>query len=304
MVSAQTKLVSAKRRHMTLGLILVYLFVGLFAFACLYPFLMVISGSLTSRGEAALHGFRLIPRQPTFASYETLFVNSTAIVNGYKVTLFVTVVGTFMSLMVNSMMGYVLARKQMKFRRVLNFYVLFTMLFNGGMVPWYIICTRYLHLQNNIWAMIVPMMASPWYVFLIRNYFHSIPEELYESARIDGASDFLIFRKIYLRLATPVLATVTLFTALGYWNDWWLGLMLIERSELQPLQMLLRTIIANIQFLQTMESSPQVQQLLASIPSDAVRMALVIITTGPIMFLYPFVQRYFVKGIMIGAVKG
>lgn len=304
MVSAQTKIAAIKRKHMSPGLILVYLFVGLFAFACLYPFLMVISGSLTSRGEAALHGFRLIPRQITFAAYETLFVNSTAIVNGYKVTLFVTVIGTFLSLMVNSMMGYVLARKQMKFRRILNFYVLFTMLFNGGMVPWYIICTRYLHLQNNIWAMIVPMMASPWYVFLIRNYFHSIPEELYESARIDGASDFLIFRKIYLRLATPVLATVTLFTALGYWNDWWLGLMLIERSELQPLQMLLRTIIANIQFLQTMESSPQVQQLLASIPSDAVRMALVIITTGPIMFLYPFVQRYFVKGIMIGAVKG
>ena len=289
---------------MSAGLAFVYLFVGLFAFACLYPFLMVISGSLTSRGEAALHGFRLIPREPTLASYKTLFVNSTAIINGYKVTVFVTVVGTFLSLMVNSMMGYVLARKQMKFRRVLNFYVLFTMLFSGGMVPWYFVCVRYLGLQDNIWALIVPMLASPWYIFLIRNYFHSIPEELYESARIDGASDFLIFRKIYLRLATPVLATVTLFIALGYWNDWWLGLMLIDRSELQPLQMLLRTIIANIQFLQTMESSPQVQQLLASIPSDAVRMALVIITTGPILFLYPFVQRYFVKGIMIGAVKG
>lgn len=304
MIAAKASPASRKRRYMSPGLILVYLFVGLFAFACLYPFLMVISGSLTSRGEAALHGFRLIPREPTLAAYKTLFVNSAAILNGYKVTVFVTIVGTFLSLMVNSMMGYVLARKQMKFRKFLNFYVLFTMLFNGGMVPWYIVCVRYLGLEDNIWALIIPMLASPWYVFLIRNYFHAIPEELYESARIDGASDFLIFRKIYLRLATPVLATVTLFTALGYWNDWWLGLMLIERSELQPLQMLLRTIIANIQFLQTMESSPQVQQLLASIPSDAVRMALVIITTGPIMFLYPFVQRYFVKGIMIGAVKG
>ncbi len=304
MLTLKARPVSGRKRRISAGLVFVYLFVGLFAFACLYPFLMVISGSLTSRGEAALYGFRLIPRAPTLASYKTLFVNSAAIVNGYKVTVFVTVVGTFLSLMVNSMMGYVLARKQMKFRKVLNFYVLFTMLFNGGMVPWYIVCVRYLGLQDNIWALIVPMLASPWYVFLIRNYFHSIPEELYESARIDGASDFLIFRKIYLRLATPVLATVTLFIALGYWNDWWLGLMLIERSELQPLQMLLRTIIANIQFLQTMESSPQVQQLLASIPSDAVRMALVMITTGPILFLYPFVQRYFVKGIMIGAVKG
>ncbi len=304
MLTMKARPVSGQKQRMSAGLVFIYLFVGLFAFACLYPFLMVVSGSLTSRGEAALYGFRLIPREPTLASYKTLFVNSAAIVNGYKVTVFVTVTGTFLSLMVNSMMGYVLARKQMKFRKVLNFYVLFTMLFNGGMVPWYIVCVRYLGLQDNIWALIVPMLASPWYVFLIRNYFQSIPEELYESARIDGAPDFLIFRKIYLRLATPVLATVTLFIALGYWNDWWLGLMLIERSELQPLQMLLRTIIANIQFLQTMESSPQVQQLLASIPSDAVRMALVIITTGPILFLYPFVQRYFVKGIMIGAVKG
>jgi putative aldouronate transport system permease protein len=293
-----------KKRALSLGLLIIYILVGVFAFICLYPFLMVISGSFTSRGEAALYGFRLIPREPTFAAYQTLIANKQAIFNGYKVTLFVTFVGTFLSLLVNSMMGFVLSRKQMKFRKGLNFYVLFTMLFNGGMVPWYIICTRYLHLQDVIWALIIPMLASPWYVFLIRNYFNGIPEELYESARIDGASDFKIFYRIYLHLATPVLATVTLFIALGYWNDWWLGLMLIDKNELQPLQMLLRIIIANIQFLQTMESSAQVQQLLATIPSDAVRMALVIITTGPIMFLYPFIQRYFVRGIMIGAVKG
>lgn len=293
-----------KTPRFSFSLALVYLFVGLFAAMCLYPFLLVISGSLTTKADSTLYGFSLIPRTITFAAYETLFANSKAIVDGYKVTITVTVVGTILSLMVNSLMGFVLSRKQLKFRRFLNFYVLFTMLFNGGMVPWYIICVRYLGMKDTIWALIIPMLAGPWNIFLFRNYFFSIPEALYESARMDGASDFRIFAQIYIRLATPVLATVTLFTALAYWNDWWLGLMLIDKSELLPLQMLLRNIIANIQFLQTMESSPQVQMLLASIPSDSVRMALVIITTGPILFLYPIVQRYFVKGIMVGAVKG
>ncbi len=292
-----------KHNPFSIGLLFIYLFVGLFAAMCLYPFLLVISGSFTSKSEATLHGFSLFPRSFTFAAYEALFVNMRAIVNGYKVTLFVTIVGTCLSLLTNSMMGFVLSRKQLLFRKGLNFYVLFTMLFGGGMVSWYIICGK-LGMRDNIWALILPMMAGPWYIFLFRNYFFSVPDALYESAKIDGAGDIRIFFQIYIRLAAPVLATVTLFTALGYWNDWWLGMMLVEKDTLQPLQMLLRTIISNLQFLQTMESSAQVQMLMASIPSDSVRMALVIITTGPILLLYPFVQRYFVKGIMVGAVKG
>lgn len=288
----------------SIGHALVVVFVGLFAFACLYPFLLVISGSFTTKEDAIRYGFRLIPRNFTTAAYDALIINGAAIVNGYKVTVFVTIVGTIVSLFVNSMMGFVLSRKQMKLRRIINFYVLFTMLFNGGMVPWYIICVNVLKLKDSIFALILPMLVSPWYIFLIRNFFTSVPEELYESAKLDGAGDFRIYRSIYMRVATPVLATVLLFTALGFWNDWWLGLMLVEKSELQPLQMLLRNIVSNIQYLQTMQSSPQIQQMLASIPGDGVKMALVIITTGPIILLYPFVQRYFVKGIMVGAVKG
>jgi putative aldouronate transport system permease protein len=294
-------------RRFSVGMMLVYAFVGLFAALCLYPFLLVISGSFTTKAYSTLHGFTLFPGASglTLAAYQALFVNKTFIINGYKVTLFTTTVGTLLSLAVNSMMGFVLSRKSLKLRRGINFYVLFTMLFSGGMVPWYIICIRYLDwMVDTIWALIIPMLASPWYIFLFRNYFFSVPDALYESAKIDGAGDFLIYRRIYIRLSTPVLATVTLFTALGYWNDWWLGMMLIRRDTLQPLQMLLRNIISNLQFLQTMESSPQVQMMMASLPSDSVRMALVIVTTGPILLLYPFVQRYFVKGIMVGAVKG
>jgi len=287
----------------TPGLIAVYAFVGLFAALCLYPFLLVISGSFTSKQEATLYGFSLIPRSFTTAAYEVLFANIRSIISGYQVTIFVTIVGTFLSLLVNSMMGFVTSRKYLKFRRILNFYVLFTMLFNGGMVSWYIICGM-IGIRNSLWALVVPMLCGPWYIFLFRNYFFSVPDALYESAKIDGAGDIRVFFQIYIRLATPVIATVGLFTALGYWNDWWHGLMLIDNNNLWPLQMLLRTVISNLQFLQTMESSPEVQRMLATIPSDSVRMALVLITTGPIMLLYPFVQRYFVKGIMVGAVKG
>lgn len=295
---------SERNPKMTVGYFFVLLFVGLFAAMCLYPFLLVISGSFTTNAAAIKYGFTLIPREFTTAAYQTLFANSQAIINGYKVTVFVTVVGTALSLVINSMMAFVLSRQLLPGRRIINLYVLITMLFNGGMVPWYIICTRYLHLQNTILALIVPMLVSAWNIFLIRNYFSSMPNELYESAKIDGAGDFFIYLRIYFPLAKPVIATVLLFTALGYWNDWWHGLMLVEDQALQPLQMLLRAIIANIQFLQTMDSSPQIQQMMASIPGDGIRMALVIITTGPIILLYPFVQRYFVKGIMVGSVKG
>lgn len=292
-----------RRTPFSTGLMLVYLFVGLFAAACLYPFLLVIAGSFTSKSEATLRGYTLIPHAPTTAAYDALFANVRSIVNGYKVTLLVTVVGTVLSLLVNAMMGFVVSRRHLKFRRFLNFYVLFTMLFNGGMVSWYIICGQ-IGMKNTVWALIIPMLAGPWYIFLFRNYFFSVPDALYESAKIDGAGDLRIFFQIYVRVATPVLATVLLFTALGYWNDWWLGLMLIDKNELWPLQMLLRTVISNLNFLQTMESSIEAQKLMATIPNDSVRMALVIITTGPIMLLYPLVQRYFVKGIMVGAVKG
>ena len=295
--------VGEKRNQFTVGLILIYVFVGMFAALCLYPFLLVISGSFTSKSEATLYGYSLFPRSLTLAAYETLFANMRSIANGYRVTIIVTVVGTVLSLLVNSMMGFVLSRKQLVFRKFLNFFVLFTMLFSGGMVSWFIICTK-MGLRDTLWALILPMLAGAWYIFLFRNYFISIPDALYESARIDGAGDIRIFFQIYIRLAAPVIATVTLFTALGYWNDWWNALMLIEKDTMQPLQMLLRMIISNIQFLQTMEASPEVQKLMASIPSESVRMALVIITTGPILLLYPFVQRYFVKGIMVGAVKG
>lgn len=293
------------KEKMTVGRFLVHLFAIAFALACLYPFLMVIGGSLMTQSEVTREGFKIIPSEPTLASYKMLLGNGDLILNGYKITLFVTIVGTILAVIVNGMMGYVLSRKHMAGRKFLNLYVLLTMLFNGGMVPWYMTCTRYLHLKNTIWALIVPSIVGAWNIYLIRNYFTGVPEEMWESAKLDGASEIRIFSKIYMPLGKPVIATIVLFAALGYWNDWWLGLMLIDDSKMQPLQMLLRTMMSNIQFLQTMsQQSSEVQALLASVPGDGVKMAMVVITTGPIILLYPFIQKYFMKGIMVGAVKG
>ena len=289
----------------TLGMMLTYMFVIVFSFICLYPFLLLIGGSLTTQYSAMRYGFRVIPREFTWISYEMILADPTMIITGYRITITVTIIGTILAVLINSMMGYVVSRKSLPGRSFLNFYALFTMLFSGGMVPWYIITTRYLGLVDNIWALILPIAASAWNVFLVRNYFSGIPESLWESGKLDGASEFTIFSRIYLPLGKPVIATITLFSALAYWNDWWLGLMLINRPERQPLQMLLRSMMANIHFLQGMTNNPsEVQAMLASVPGDGVRMAMVVLTTGPIIFLYPFLQRYFMKGIMIGAVKG
>ena len=288
------------------GHLLVVVFIGLFAAMCLYPFLMVISGSLTSKAAATMYGFSIFPRDFTTESYTILFTNSKAIIKAYQVTIGVTISGTILSLLINSMMAFVLSRPGVAGQKFMNVYVLITMLFSGGIVPWYIVCTQYLHLKDNYLALVLPMVASAWNVFLMRNYFKSMPNELYESARVDGAGDFRIYLFIYAPLAKPVMATILLFAALAYWNDWWLGLMLINKSEMQPLQMMLRAVISNIMFLMTenASSSPWMNEMLARLPGDGVRMALVVITTGPIILLYPFVQRYFVKGIMVGSVKG
>ena len=293
-------------QKITFSNILISLFVGIFALVCLYPFLMVISGSFTTRTSAVMDGFSLIPGEFTLDAYTILFANSASIIKAYQVTIGVTVIGTALSLFVNSMMAFVVTRPNLIGAKVMNIYVLITMLFSGGIVPWYIICTQYLGLTDTYAALVLPMVASAWNVFLIRNYFRSMPHELYESARVDGASHFRVYWQIYVPLAKPIMATVLLFAALAYWNDWWHGLMLINRSEMQPLQMMLRAVIANIQFLmqQAGTSTPWMNEMMARLPGDGVRMALVVITTGPIILVYPFVQRYFVKGIMVGSVKG
>ena len=283
--------------------VIAYIVVSIFSLFCLFPFIMVVSGSLTPEEDIVKYGYSLIPRRISFDAYRILLYDIDRILNAYKITIFVTVVGTLCSLLVNSMAGYVLSRK-VRYQKPLLIFTIITMLFSGGMVPWYIVCVRYLHLKDTVWALILPTVARAWYIFLLRNFFKGIPEEMYESSKIDGASELTTFVKIMLPLAKPAIATVTLFASLAYWNDWWAGLMLIDDSNKQPLQLLLRTIVSNTQFLQSSPNAGMMQEVSNILPVESVKMAIVILTIGPIIFVYPFIQKYFVKGIMVGAVKG
>jgi putative aldouronate transport system permease protein len=284
--------------------ILIHLLLLCFALACLLPFVMVVAGSLSTEADIQKYGYGLVPRTLSVLSYRILLLDSTRILNAYRISILVSVAGTIVSLMVNTMMAYAMSRKTLKYRKFLSMYALLTMLFSGGMVPWYIVCVNYLHLKDSLLALILPPMAGAFNMFLIRNYMQTIPEEMPESAKIEGAGELRIFLQIMLPLSKPVLATVALFIILGYWNDWFLGLMFIDKTQLQPLQLLLRTIVSNSDFVRNSPNVGEMRRLAMLLPSEGIKMAVTVITIGPIIFVYPFLQKYFVKGIMIGAVKG
>lgn len=279
--------------------------VTLFTLFCAFPFVLILSSSFTREEDILQYGYNLIPRTFDIHAYRVLFLDASRILDGYKISIIVTVVGTVLSLLITAMLAYPISQRRLRYRKALNLYTLITILISGGIVPWYIVCVRYLHLQDSVWALIIPYLCQAWNVFLLRSYFQTIPEEISESAKIDGAGEYTIFFRMILPLSTPSLATVGLFIALLYWNDWWLGLMLLNKVELQPLQLLLRTIQSNVQFLATSERGAEIiRNTGGRLPAEGIKMAVSILTIGPIIFVYPFVQRFFIKGLTIGAVKG
>jgi putative aldouronate transport system permease protein len=278
--------------------------VGAFALMCMLPFVLMATGSVTNEEEIVSEGFRLFPHHLANNAWIMLSRDFGRILSGYKITIIVTVFGTLLSLAITAMTAYPLSVRTLKYRNVLGFIGFFTMIFSGGIVPWYMIVSRVLGLRNTIIALILPYTISAWNMFLLRNFFRTIPTEIEESARIDGASEFMIFVRLIVPLSKAGLATVGLFTALIYWNDWWLGLMLIENQALFPLQLLLRAIVSNAQFLRSAGSDVLMGDVKGLLPYESVKMATGLVTIGPIILLYPFIQRYFVKGIIIGAIKG
>ena len=274
----------------------------LFAALCVIPYVLVLSGSFTEERVLTSVGLSLVPPKLSLDAYRILFADMRRILNAYRITLTTTVLGTFLSLLVNGMLAYVLSKRTLRYRRGLSFYCAFTMLFSGGMVPWYIVCVNYLRLYHQFWALVLPYVANAWHMFLLRNYFRSLPEEIFESASLDGAGELRTFFTIALPLALPAIASVGLFIALGYWNDWWLGIMLTDGKELMPMQLLLRAIVSNTLFLTSGNASHLATS--AKPPAEGVKYATTIVTIGPILLLYPFVQRYFVKGLTVGSVKG
>ncbi|MDF2473416.1 MAG: sugar transporter permease [Anaerocolumna sp.] len=282
--------------------ILFYIVITLFALLCLFPFLLMIASSFMNEKEIVSEGFKLIPNDITTSAYEFLFKNSKKLFSAYTVTIFITIVGTAFGLFFMSMAGYVLSRSDFKYRNVISFFIYFTTLFSGGLVPSYILMVSFLGLKDNVLAMILPSLMSAWSIFLMRNFMKSIPDSLYESAAIDGAGDFRIYWQIYMPLSTPSLATIGLFLALGYWNEWYNAMLYIQSQNKFPLQFFLQKIVsqANVQLL--VQQGAVINNM--DLPSESIKMATAVVAIGPIILLYPFVQKYFISGLTVGAVKG
>lgn len=277
----------------------------LMSLTCIVPLFLVVAVSVTEEQSIVMNGYRFWPETFSLEAYRYLLQEGKTIFQAYAVTIFVTVVGTLLSLLTISLFAYPLSRKDFAYRRLFTFLVVFTLLFHGGMVSWYMVTTQVLMLKNNIWALIIPYLFNGWYVMIMRTYFiTTIPDALIESAKIDGAGEYRIFFSIVLRLSLPGLATIGLFSAIVYWNDWWLPLMLIQDDKLMNIQYLLYKAQSVADFLSSVSGQNYGTVMQIKPPSLTVRMALAVVGIGPIVLAYPFFQRYFIQGLTVGAIKG
>lgn len=279
------------------------LFTSILSILSLFPFLLIISSSFTSEKSITLYGFSIIPRDWSTDAYGLIFQNMNQIIGSYVVTIGITVIGTVVGLFLIAMTGYALQRPDFKYRNIISFYIYFTTLFTGGLIPFYLLITKYLKLKDNYLAVLLPLMMTPWLIILMKNFLKSIPHSITESAKIDGAGDFYIFVKIIFPMAKPALATVGLFLALSYWNEWYNSMLFLSsKVQYKPLQLFLYETINQAQYIRNSAAASNIPAI--EIPLESMKMATAIVTTGPIIFVYPFIQKYFIKGITIGAVKG
>jgi putative aldouronate transport system permease protein len=276
------------------------------ALASLLPFILIFTASITDENSLNSNGYSFFPTSFSLASYYYMWMQAQVVLRSYAVSIFVTVVGTGTGVIITALLAYPLSRQDFKYRRILTFIVFFTLLFNGGVVPSYIMWTRVFALKNTIWALIIPnYLMNGFYVLLVKSYIErNVPKDLIEAAQIDGAGEFKIFFQVILPLSTPVLATIGMFTGLVYWNDWINGLYYINNPELYGIQQLLIRILDNINFLKSGTAASVVGTVMVDLPSSSVRMALAIIGILPILIIFPLLQKYFIKGIVVGAVKG
>lgn len=271
----------------------------------LYPFLIIVGSSFQSQSDITLNGYRVIPGEVSLTAYQMILRDPSVILNAYKITIINTLFGTLAGLYVTAACGYAMSRKSYRYRNIIAFYVFFSMLFGGGMVAQYIWMTKGLGLKNSIFAMILPYICNAWNILLMRNYMLSVPDGVVESAKIDGASEFKIFFRIVIPVSKPAIATIGLMYVLQYWNDWWLPMLYIEDDNLVNLQYLLQKMLKNIDFLNSADAINY--GLVTSgteIPTASARMAMCLLAAGPMLVVFPFFQRYFVKGLVVGSVKG
>lgn len=282
---------------------IIHLFFIIITLCMVVPLLLVVSISFSDEEALIRGGYKLFPEQFSLTAYQTVFKYPAQLLMSYGVTIFVTVVGTGVGLLLTAMIGYTISRRDYRYRRITTFYVFFTMLFSGGLVPFYIMMTKYLQLKDTIWVLIIPYLLNPFYVMIMKGFMDKMPLEVIESAKIDGANEWKIFFRIILPLATPALATVGLFIGFTYWNDWWLGLLFIDDEKLVPLQLLLYRTMNSIEFFATNAQYISGNIDLSQFPSLSTRMALALLGAGPMLFVFPFCQKYFVKGMTVGSLK-
>lgn len=279
-----------------------YIFIGLFALICVIPFYLIIIASFTSEASLIRDGYPILPTGFDLQSYLLCLKNPVSILKAYGTTIGVTAAGTLLAVLMATMTGYVLSRKDFPWRNGFSFFFFFTTLFSGGLVPWYMMCVRYLHMKNTYFALILPLMFSVWNMIIAKTFMNGIPDAISESAKIDGANDITIFIKLILPLSKPLLATLGLFSALAYWNDWYNCMLYVTEEDMFNLQYYLQRMLGSAEAMRIVAEKSGIA--LPSVPLEGMKMAMTIIATGPIVLLYPFVQRYFVKGLTIGAVKG
>ena len=279
-----------------------YVLIRLYALACVFPFLIIIGTSFTNETVIRAEGVKLIPKEFTVKAYE-MVVRGGMIWKSYGLTITLTACGTAVGLLIIAMTGYALQRKDFPFRNVISFYIYFTSLFSAGLAPYYLLMTQTYKLNDSYLAVFFPLLMSPWLIILMKNFVKAIPHEITESGKIDGAGDLRIFTSLILPMLKPALATIGLFLALGYWNEWYQSsLFLSSRVAVKPLQWQLYKVVNETQALKNSIAGQYIQ--LTDVPTESLKMATAVMATGPIVFLYPFVQRYFIGGITVGAVKG
>ena len=281
--------------------VIAYALVLMFCFFCLIPFVMVIATSFETETNILREGYKLWVSKFTLEAYRNVFKGG-QIFKAYGVTVLTTVGGTFLSMVITMLMAYPMSLKKVKYRGVIALFLYFTMLFSGGLVPTYLLISKYLGMRDNIWVLILPVLMSPWNVFMMRNFFSSIPAELSESAYLDGANDLTILWKIIIPVAVPGIATISLFYALMYWNQWYNAMLYIDTKDLYPLQYYIMNLTRTMDSIKEMARTTGMA--VGSMPATSIRMATAVVTIGPIVLVYPFVQRYFTSGLMVGSVKG
>lgn len=277
------------------------------AIVCILPIILIIVASFTDETTLLANGYRFFPQKYGLEAYVYLLKQSVMMLRAYKISILVTVIGTLASLVLSTTFAYPLSRKDFKYRNIFSFLVFFTMLFSGGIVPSYMMWTKFFHIKDTIWALIIPSyLMNAFNILLIRNYYsNNIPDALVEASRIDGASEFLTFRRVIVPLSVPVIATVGLFTGLAYWNDWINGLYYINDPGLYSIQNLLIRLMNNIQYLNSGAAAGIVSGgTTGALPSTSVRMAIAVVGVIPVVAAYPFLQKYLIRGTVIGAVKG